>query len=77
MKDTRWVDFLSGSGRVRRGNPADHRLDESLFSLLLKMESRLRAGAKDDFQSGSQQRKFSKMKVPKRSKLINLSRYIE
>jgi len=77
MKDTRWVDFLSGSGRVKRGNPAHHQRDESLFSLLLKMESRFRTGAKDDLHSGSQQRNFLAMKVPKRSKFRNLSRYIE
>jgi hypothetical protein len=77
MKDTRWVDSLFSSGRVRRGNPADHRRDESLFSLLLKMESRLRAGAKEGLEPGSQQRNFMKMKVPKRSRFSNLSRYIE
>jgi hypothetical protein len=77
MKDTRWVNFVFSSGRARRGNPADHRRDESLFSLLLKMESRLRAEAKDGLESGSQQRNFTKMAVPKRSRFSNLSRYIE
>jgi hypothetical protein len=44
---------------------------------LLKMESRLRAGARHDLQARAQQRNSLKMKVPKRSRFSNLTRYIE
>jgi hypothetical protein len=77
MKNTRRVDLLFGSGRVRRGNSANHERDESLFSRLLRIESRLRAGADYDLQARAQQRNFLKMKVPKRSKFSYFTRYIE
>lgn len=77
MKDTRWDDHLSGSRCVNSGSSAPQPLDESLFSLLLKMESRFRAGAEEDARVGHCERKSSKMKISKRSKFSHLSRYIE
>jgi hypothetical protein len=77
MKVTPWEDVLSGSARVRLSNPAREGSEESLFSLLVKVENRLRAGIKDDGQSGSGRRKSSKAKIFTRSISSNLSRYVE
>jgi hypothetical protein len=77
MKPTRWEDILSGSEHVSRRNTAPRGSDESFFSLLLEMESRLRAGMKDDSQLGPGRRKYSKIRHPKRSTPSTLSRYIE
>jgi hypothetical protein len=75
MKANRSDDLLFGSERVSRRNSPPRGSDESLFSRLLEIESRLRAGSKDDSQPG--RRKSSKMKSQKRSQPSNLSRYIE
>ncbi|MEA3164217.1 MAG: hypothetical protein QOE88_2035, partial [Verrucomicrobiota bacterium] len=47
MKANRWDHVLFGSQRVSRRKLDPRRSDESLFSLLLKMETRLSAEAKD------------------------------
>jgi hypothetical protein len=77
MKATRWDEVISGSTRVSRQKSTPPGSDESLFSLLLKFESRLQRGLKGDFQLGSGRRKPSKLKLPQRSIPGNLSRYIE
>jgi hypothetical protein len=77
MKVTPWEDFLSGSARVRPSNGAPDGSEESLFSLLVKVETRLRAGIKVDSQCGLGGRKYSKTKISPRSISSNLSRYIE
>jgi hypothetical protein len=77
MKVTPWEDVLSGSARVHLSNPAPDGSEESLFSLLLKVETRLRVGTKDDSQHGLGRYKSSKRKVPRHSISGNLSRYIE
>jgi len=77
MKATRWNEVISGSRRVSRQKSAPQGSDESLFSLLLKIESRLSTGIKGDFQLGSGRRKAPKLKFPQRSTPSNLSRYIE
>jgi hypothetical protein len=77
MKVTPWEDRLSGSARVRLSNPAPDGSEESLFSLLLKVETRLRAGIKDDCQYRLGRHKSCKTKVSSRSISSNLSRYIE
>ena len=41
MKVTPWEDVLSGSARVRLSNPAPDGSEESLFSLLLKVENQI------------------------------------
>jgi hypothetical protein len=76
MKVTPW-DVPSGSARVRLSNPAPDGPGESLFSLLLKVETKLRAGTKDDSHYGLGRHKSSKMKLSCRSISSNLSRYIE
>jgi hypothetical protein len=77
MKVNRRDDLLFGSERVSRRNWPPRGSDESLFSLLLKIESRLRAGVKGGSQLGPGRRKSSNLKGPKRSTPSNLSRYIE
>ena len=77
MKVTPWVDVHSDSARVRLGNSAPDGSEESLFSLLLKVETRLRAGVKNDSQCGLGRHKSSKRKISPRSLSNNLSRYIE
>ena len=77
MKVTPWDDIRSGHTRVRLGNSAPDGSEESLFSLLLKVETRLRAAAKNDSQHGLERRKSSKTKISPRSFSSNLSRYIE
>ncbi len=67
MKATRWDHVLFGSQRVSRRKLDPRRSDESLFSLLLKMETRLSAGAKDGYLLG----------LGRRSTPSKLSRYIE
>jgi len=53
---------------------AARKRDQSLFSLLLEIESRLRKEGRND---QTDQRKRSKEKVRQRSKANNLSRYCE
>jgi hypothetical protein len=76
MKVTPW-DVRSGSTRVRLGNSAPDESEESLFSLLLKVETRLRVGVKDDSQYGLGRHKSSRTSVSPHSLSNNLSRYIE
>jgi hypothetical protein len=71
MKATRRDRVLSRCERVPRGS------EESLFSFLLKVESQLRAGIKEDPRLGFGRRKSSKMTSRMRSAPSNLSRYIE
>jgi hypothetical protein len=77
MKVTPWDDVRSGPTRGRLGNSAPDESEESLFSLLLKVEIRLRAGVKNDSQYGLGRHKSSKTKISPRSLSKNLSRYIE
>jgi hypothetical protein len=77
MKVTPWDDVRSGPTRVRLGNSAPDGTEESLFSLLLKVETRLRIAVKDDNQYGLGRHKSSKTKISPRSFSKNLSRYIE
>jgi hypothetical protein len=77
MKLTPWDDVRAGSTRVRLGYSAHDGSEESLFSLLLKVETRLRAAAKNDSQHGPERRKSSKTKTSPRSFSSSLSRYIE
>jgi hypothetical protein len=77
MKITPWDDVRSGSTRVRLGNSAPDESEESLFSLLLKVENRLRAGVKDDSRYGLGRHKSSRTKASPHSLSNNLSRYIE
>ena len=77
MKVTPWVDVHSDSARVRLGNSAPDGSEESLFSLLLKVETRLRAGVKDDSRYGLGRHKSSRTRVSPPSLSNNLSRYIE
>jgi hypothetical protein len=77
MKAIHWNEVMSGFERGSRKKSAPRGSDESLFSLLLKFESRLRTGVKDDSQPGLARRKFSNLKRLKRSTPSNLSRYIE
>lgn len=77
MKATRWNEVISGSERISRQKSASKGSDESLFSLLLKFESRLQTGSKSDFPLGSGRHKASKFRLPQRSTPSNLSRYIE
>jgi hypothetical protein len=67
MKSIRWDHALYGSQRVSRRKLDPRRSDESLFSLLLKMETRLGAEAKDGYRLG----------IGRRSTPSKLSRYIE
>jgi hypothetical protein len=67
----------SGSALVRLGNSAPDGSEESLFSLLLKVETRLRAGTNDDSQDGLGRHKSPKKNISQRSFSNNLSRYIE
>jgi hypothetical protein len=77
MKVTPWDGVRSGPTRVRLANSGPDGSEESLFSLLLKVESKLRAATKDNSQYGLGWHKSSKTKVAPRSLSNNLSRYIE
>jgi hypothetical protein len=77
MKVTPWEDSLSGSARVRLSNPAPDGSEESLFSLLLKVETKLRVGLKDESQYRLGRHKSLRAKVSPRSISSNLSRYVE
>jgi hypothetical protein len=77
MKATRWDVVLSGSERVSHRNSAPQGSDESLFSFLLKVESQLRTGGKNNPQLGLGLRKPSKMKSSQRWVPTPLTRYIE
>ena len=77
MKVTPWDDIGSASARVRLSNPAPDGSEESLFSLLLKVETRLRGGTRDDGQYGLGRHKSSKTEVSPRGFSSSLSRYIE
>jgi hypothetical protein len=76
MKATRWEDFLSGSERVIQEKSSTLSSDESLFSRLLKLESRLRADGKVTPDFGVGRRKSSTIK-DQCSASSTLSRYIE
>jgi hypothetical protein len=76
MKASCWEDVLSGSEGVGRKSSARRSSDESLFSRLLKVENRLRAGFKVDPDFGFNRRRSS-LKSLQRSAPSTLSRYIE
>jgi hypothetical protein len=77
MKATRWEDVLSGSEGVGRKSSARRSSDESLFSRLLKVESRLRAGFKVDPDFGFDRRRSLTLKSLQRSAPSTISRYVE
>ena len=77
MKATRWDDVLFSSEAVGRRKSTLQGSDESLFSILLEIENRLRASKKDGSEPGPIRRKSVKMNGPKRLTLRTLSRYIE
>jgi hypothetical protein len=77
MKATRWDDVLFSSEPVVRRKSAPQGSDESLFSILLEIENRLRASKRDGSDPGPIQRKSVKIDRPKRLTLRTLSRYIE
>jgi hypothetical protein len=77
MKATRRDRVLSRCERVSRESSVPGGSEESLFSFLLKVESQLRAGIKEDPRLGFGRRKSSKMTSRMRSAPSNLSRYIE
>jgi hypothetical protein len=62
------TEVVSGAGKSTR------KRDQSLFSLLLEIESRLRTEGRND---QIEQRKRSKEKDRQRSRVNNLSRYCE
>jgi hypothetical protein len=77
MKITPWNDALFGSERVSPQNSASSGSDESLFSRLLKIESQLRAGIKDDSRLGLGRHNSPRMKGFAQLTPRTLSRYIE
>jgi hypothetical protein len=77
MKATRWDDVLFSSELVVRRKSNLQGSDESLFSILLEIENRMRASKRDGFDPGPIQRKSVKIERPKRLTLRTLSRYIE
>lgn len=77
MKATRRGDTLSGSQRLSRRKPAPVGSEESLFSLLLKIETRLIPRVADGSRRPAGRRESSKTKAPKLSGRSKLSRYIE
>ncbi len=77
MKATRWDETLFGSERASLQDPSRKGSGESLFSLLLKMESRLKKSHQDGSPFELGWREFAKMKDLKRSTPRYLSRYIE
>ncbi len=64
------TEFVSGTGKLS----GTRKRDQSLFSLLLEIESRLRTEGRND---QIEQRKRSKEKDRQRSRVNNLSRYCE
>jgi len=77
MKATRWDDVLFSSEPVGRRKSALQESDESLFSILLEIENRLKASKKEGSEPGPIRRKSVKMNGPKRLTLRTISRYIE
>ena len=70
MKTLLASDVVCWSGKLE----GTRKRDQSLFSLLLEVESRLRTEARND---PIEQRKRSQEKDPQRSRVNNLSRYRE
>ena len=77
MKATRWDDFIYGTELVSRRKSDLKGSDESLFSLLLELESSLNGSVELDSQPGFGGSKPSKLRGLKRSKPSSLSRYVE
>jgi hypothetical protein len=77
MKATRWDDVLFSSEPVGRRKSTLQGSDESLFSILLEIENRLRASKKHGSEPGPIRRRSVKLDRPKRLTLRALSRYIE
>ncbi len=77
MKATCRGDALSGSQRLSRRKSAPEGSEESLFSLLLKIETRLISRVSDGSRQPAGRRQSSKAKAPKLSGRSKLSRYIE
>lgn len=77
MKATRWEDVVFGSEHVGRRKSTLQGSDESLFSILLEIESRLRAGKRHSSEPGPIRRKSVRIGRPKRLTARTLSRYIE
>ena len=77
MKATRRDEVLFGSERVRRRKSAPEASEESLFSLLLEIESRSRSGSNEDSKQGPRRSRSSQKEEQKQLPRRNLSRYIE
>ena len=77
MKATRWDETLFGSERASLQVSSLQGSGESLFSLLLKIESRLKKSHKDGSPFELGWREFAQMKDLKGSTPRYLSRYIE
>jgi hypothetical protein len=76
MKATRWDDLLSGSESLSSKISAPRGPDDSLFSLLLELENRLREDSGNVPGSGSARGK-PKLKGFKPFFAGSLSRYVE
>jgi hypothetical protein len=77
MKSARNNDVFSGFLSVWARDIGSERSDQSFFSLLLEIESRLRAEARSDSLLQPGPRKSPKGKNQKRPVVERLSRYIE
>ena len=77
MKSPPTADALFTSLPVWQRNLGTEQSDQSLFSLLLEIETRLRAEARRDSLLQTHRRKPAKRKNSKRLRVENLSRYIE
>ena len=77
MKSPLIVDAPSGFLSVWPRNLGGEQSHQSLFSLLLEIETQLRAQARRDSRLLASHRKHDKRKSFRRPKVENLSRYIE
>jgi hypothetical protein len=77
MKATRWNDVPFDLELVRRRKSAPEASEESLFSLLLEMESRARSASNESSKHAPRRSKSFQKEEPKQLPRRNLSRYIE
>ena len=77
MKSSLTADALSASLSVWPRNFSSEQSDQSFFSLLLEIETRLRAEARQDSLLQANRRRPARRKNHKRPGVENLSRHIE
>ena len=77
MKSSLTADALSASLSVCPRNIGSVQSDQSYFSLLLAIETRMRAEARRDSLPQANRRRLARRKNHKRPGVENLSRYIE